>query len=63
MTCWDAGLSALRPRSRGVYVEISAGVSIAVALGVPAVVALELLREMAAGVIAAMKKIHQDDEG
>lgn len=63
MACWDAGLSALRPRSRGVFVETSAGVSIAVALGIPAHIALELLREMGAGVNAAMKKIHQDDEG
>jgi len=56
-------VAALRPRSSGVYVEISAGVSTAVALGVPAHVALDLLREMAAGVNAAMKKLHQDNEG
>lgn len=56
-------MAALRPRARGVYVEISAGVSVAIALGVEGSIALELLKAFASGLNAAMKKLHDDEEG
>lgn len=55
-------MSALRPRSRGVSVDVSAGVSVAVSCGVPGDIALALISEFSSGVIAATKKAEQDAE-
>lgn len=54
-------MSALRPRSRGVFVDVSAAVSVAIALGVRADTALALLSDFASGVNAAMKKAYDQE--
>jgi hypothetical protein len=55
-------MSALRPRTRGVFVDVSAAVSVAVSCGIRADVALALLSEFSSGVIAAAKKAADDVE-
>ena len=55
-------MSALKPRPRGVSVDVAAGVGVAVQLGVPAPIALFLVSEFSAGVNAAMRKQSEDDQ-
>lgn len=55
-------MSALRPRARGVFVDVSAAVSVALAIGVQGHIALDLLLSMSSGINAAMKKLHTEDQ-
>lgn len=55
-------MSALRPRQRGVSVDVAAGVAVGVQIGVPASAALFLISEFAAGINAAMRKQAENEQ-